>query len=200
MTGSSSGDTTRAPRFARAALVCLLAAAISGCSMTQPWSLNCAFEAPGKTESAEKAEPDRDDRRLGGNPWGAVVLYPLNRVVDLFDVARLGVNVGPGVGLDVQASDLARLAFIYDSSVGAGFQGLRRPPVCVRSRTAMAVGIVRTPPTSTLGWHGQFWDVGAELHALLLGAHAYVNPKEILDFFGGWFFYDPMNDDFETVF
>jgi hypothetical protein len=167
-----------------------LALSLAGCSTVR-----------GSAPASRPAETaDHNDRRLGHARWSTVLLYPVNRVIDLFDVARFGVNVGPGMGIDAQASDLARAAAIYDTSVGVGFQGLRRLPVCARSRSEVALGPVRTPPTSALGWHGQFWDVGLEAYVFLIGAHAYVNPKEFLDFFGGWVGFDPMRDDLEMVF
>lgn len=126
----------------------------------------------------------------------AIVFYLPNRLLDFGDVVRFGVNAGPGIGLDVQASEAARAAAITDTSVGVGYQTLRRLPVCARSRTLVAVGPVETPSLSPLGWRTRFWDVGGEVHALLLGAHAYVNPFAILDAAAGILCFDPSEDDF----
>ncbi len=40
-----------------------------------------------------------------------------------------------------------------------------------------------------------FWDIGASLHLLVAGVHAYVNPAELLDFLLGVFGIDLMGDD-----
>ena len=158
------------------------------------------YQASQSGEAAGEKTVSQSSRSLAGSSWATILLYPANRFVDLFDLARFGLNVGPGLGLDAQATDLLRVAAIHDSSVGVGFQGLRRLPVCVRSRSDFALGPIRTPPLSPLGWHGQFWDMGLEVYGLLAGAHVYVNPKEILDFLGGWMLFDPMSDDLETAF
>ncbi|MCX7014449.1 MAG: hypothetical protein NTW86_18185 [Candidatus Sumerlaeota bacterium] len=171
-----------------------------GCALLGLTGCAAVGQFSARMEAGEGDSGVTNDRRLGRSPWGVALLYPVNRVFDLCDVARFGVNVGPGLGVDAQASDLLRVAAIQDTSVGVGFQGLRRLPVCARSRTDLAFGPARTPPISPLGWHGQFWDVGAEAYVLLVGAHAYVNPKEIVDFFAGWALRDPMGDDWETAF
>lgn len=145
-----------------------------------------------------------NEREAAREPSGALpvadwALYPINRVFDLFDWLRFGVNAGPGFGLDVQATSLARAAAISDISAGVGFQGLRHPPVCLRSRTETAIGPVHTPRLNPLAWRTRFWDVGAEAHFLILGAHVYANPMEAFDFLAGWFGGDPAGDDWESA-
>lgn len=41
------------------------------------------------------------------------------------------------------------------------------------------------------------WEIGAALHWLLIGAEAEIRPLEIIDFFGGFFGHDMMDDDGE---
>jgi hypothetical protein len=73
---------------------------------------------------------------------------------------------------------------------------LRHLPVCARVRAKAAFGPFVAPAVVGHDWPSQFWDVGLEVHLYLIGAHVYVNPGELFDFFAGWFFYDPFNDDF----
>ena len=158
----------------------------------------CVFpNAMGPLSTPSALAPD-DSGDEGSGALGvaeAIVFYLPNRLLDFGDVVRFGINVGPGIGLDVQASEAARAAAITDTSVGVGFQTLRRLPVCARSRTLVAVGPVETPSPSLLGWRTRFWDMGGEAHALLIGAHAYVNPLAVLDAAVGILGFDPSEDD-----
>lgn len=161
---------------------------------------NCAaVQSPGWRSApivAAQSEDAIGGVRRSATVLGALALYLPNRLLDLGDVVTVGVNVGPGFGVGGQATKAASAVASSDTSVGVGFQTFRRLPVCARSRTLVAVGPVRAPSLSPLGWRTRFWDVGGELHVALLGAHAYVNPDAILDAAAGFFFFDPSEDDF----
>jgi hypothetical protein len=173
-------------------------------------ALGCSSIRPevGQSPAGEGAKPQVD---LGDEPQptrpqeenaknagerGRIILYPLNRLMDFCDLARFGVNVGPGFGLEVKATDWVRLAAISDTSVGVGFETLRHLPVCARTRAKVAFGPFAAPAVLGHDWPSQFWDVGLEAHLFLIGAHVYINPAELFDFLGGWFLFDPLDDDF----
>ena len=115
--------------------------------------------------------------------------------MDLGDLAGFGVNVGPGFGVDAQATQLAQASYITSVSVGAGFQTLRRLPVCIRTKSKAAAGPAALESTLQVGFRTRFWDFGGEVYPLLFGVHVYVNPAEALDLLAGIFIFDPKNDD-----
>jgi len=151
------------------------------------------FSLVEQEESVEEAaEEDEEEQSV----LSTALLYIPNRIFDLFDVARLGVNVGPGLGIDLRATKWAKVIFATDTSVGVGFQSLRHLPVCVRSRAKLGLAFISTPDLNVLDWYHGDYDLRVELHLLLIGAHVAVDFGEIFDFIGGIFTWDPMDDDF----
>lgn len=147
-------------------------------------------------EDAEETEADEEEEEQ--SPLATVLLYLPNRIFDLFDMVRAGVNVGPGLGLDVRATKWAKVQLISDTSVGVGFQSLRHMPVCARSQMKLGLAFISTPSMDLLNWYYGDYDLRVELYLLLVGAHVAVDLGEIVDFVGGLFLWDPMEDDFQV--
>jgi len=143
-------------------------------------------------EEEEAAEEDES------STLGVILLYIPNRIFDLFDVARFGVNVGPGFGLDVRATKWLKAQFISDTSVGVGLQTLRHLPFCVRSQAKLGLAFISTPGMNIFDWYTSDFDLRVELYVLIVGAHVAVEFGEIVDFIGGIFTWDPMHDDFRS--
>ncbi len=183
----------------RAVAVLMGALTLAGCAAphgavgANPGAPLAAMAAAGDAPSPDDED---DDERSGvaGFLWGVVVYLP-NRVLDLFDVARAGVNAGPGVGAQLKATDLAQVTLLGRASVGVGLQSLRHMPVYVSVENAIGVGPLSGDATAGLGWHHSPTDVRVELHPLLVGAHAAVDPIEILDFALGFLTIDIRDDD-----
>ncbi len=102
------------------------------------------------------------------------------------------------MGVDVRATKWAKVQLISDTSVGVGFQSLRHLPVCVRSQTKLGLAFISTPGMDLLNWYCGDYDLRVELYLLLVGAHVAVDMGEIVDFVGGIFTWDPMEDDFQV--
>jgi len=149
-------------------------------------------------EKDEAKEETAGEGEEESSTWGVVVLYIPNRIFDLFDMVRFGVNVGPGLGLDARVTKWAKLQLISDTSVGLGLQSLRHLPVCARSQTKLGIGFLSTPGMDMLNWYYGDYDVRLELYLFLAGAHVAVDLGEIVDFIGGIFTWDPMDDDFHA--
>lgn len=148
---------------------------------------------PAKETKTEKpAEPEKEGGH--GILW-AVLMYIPNRVIDLFDVARFGVDVGPGIGLDGEATDALQARAIAQTSVGAGFQSFRHLPIQTGTQSALGVGPV-SADTQIGGWYRSPTDFRVGAHAVLVGAHAAIDPVEIADFVLGFVFIDIRDDDF----
>jgi hypothetical protein len=124
-----------------------------------------------------------------------VLLYVPNRILDLGDLFRLGVDVGPGVGFDLQATRLVQVKLLSRLSVGVGYQTLRHLPVKASADAAFGVGPVGGSPSGGLGWYRSPTDVRLELHLLVLGAHVAVDPVEWVDLPLGLVGLDPAHDD-----
>lgn len=154
------------------------------------------FHEPEWDAAGEEAAEEEADEEEGQSALATALLYIPNRIFDLFDMVRAGVNVGPGLGIDVRATKWAKVIFATDTSVGVGFQGLRHLPVCIRSRAKLGLAFISTPDLNVLDWYHGDYDLRIELHLLLVGAHVAVDFGEIFDFLGGLFTWDPMEDDF----
>jgi hypothetical protein len=145
-------------------------------------------------QEEEELEEEKDE----SSTLGVILLYIPNRILDLFDVARFGVNVGPGFGFDVRCTKWLKAQFITDTSVGVGLQTLRHLPLCFRSQSKLGLAFISTPSMNLIDWHYGDYDLRVELYVLLVGAHVAVELGEIVDFIGGIFTWDPMNDDFRS--
>ena len=178
---------SRRSRRAGAALVVL-------CS----WPAGCASVRPAPqdtTPPAEetKAEPQSEGRQRRGL-LGAIVMYIPNRVIDVFDMVRFGVDVGPGIGLDGQATDALQARAIAQTSVGAGFQSFRHTPIQTGVQSALGVGPVSSD-AQVGGWYRSATDFRLGAHAAIVGAHAAVDPVEIADLVLGFLLIDIRDDD-----
>lgn len=145
-----------------------------------------AEEAPAAVEEAPADE--------GRGVVGGILMYLPNRVIDLFDVAKLGVDVGPGLGIELKATEYAQLMALSTFAVGVGFQGLRHLPFRVGPEAAFGVGPLGGA-AEIGGWYRGPTEFRVGLHALLVGAHASVDPVEIVDFVLGFLLIDIKDDD-----
>jgi len=187
----------------RLLLVAFLAAFLSACTSLQPAVAAPAPDvvpgivlAPQEADAAKPAEdttpPAAED--AGRGLLTTVVLYVPNRVLDLFDVARAGVDVGPGIGVDLQVTKLVQARALSTLALGIGLQTLRHMPF--RAGPEAAVGLGPLGGDAELGgWYRSPGDIRVGLHALLVGAHVAVEPVEILDFVLGFVLIDIKDDD-----
>jgi hypothetical protein len=122
-------------------------------------------------------------------------MYIPNIVLDLFDVVRLRVRVGPGIAADVRATKLASVFVGSYGSVYAGLPGPRnRPepklPFGLESRSGVQVSVVDGTADSDIGPDYGPTEVGLGVQALIVGVDVGVEPLELLDFVAGIFFID----------
>lgn len=142
-------------------------------------------------DGQETDEPARPGKLT---PEAALLWLP-NRIMDLGDIVRVGVDVGPGLGYDLQVGDgVART--MHRSSLGIGYQTLRHPPLKAGTEESADFSATGEDYMSGRPWTRSPTDLRLELHPLLGGAHAAIDFGEIVDFFGGLFLFDTKNDDF----
>jgi hypothetical protein len=148
--------------------------------------------------SADSALPAQPPQRGAGH---MILAYLPNRIFDLFDLARLRVRLGPGVGAGVRATQLIDVnAGLYT----AFFAGLRGPrqrvmvpwPFGVETLTGVELGPAEVGGNRAEDPDYSPTEIGASLHPVLLGLDVGVDPFEVLDLVGGLFLLDPRADDF----
>lgn len=122
--------------------------------------------------------------------------YFKNRGFDFGDMFKFGVEVGPGLGADLMVTEYLRAAAMKRWSKGIGFETFRHSPLKSAEESYAELGpVVRTEEMSGVVWPRDRWDIRAEAHLLVLGAHLAINPVEMLDFLAGLATLDPMDDD-----
>lgn len=129
-----------------------------------------------------------------------LVMYVPNRILDVFDIVRLRVRVGPGLAAGVRATEVAS-AFVgsYDT-VYVGLPGPRnRPlpksPIGVESRSGVQVSLADASETGGAGPDYGPAEFGAGAQALVVGLDVGIDPVEIVDLLTGFLFIDLRNDD-----
>jgi hypothetical protein len=143
------------------------------------------------------AEDAKDEGGPGVFSIGhTILMYIPNRILDAFDMVRAGVNVGPGVGAQLKATDAAQVEFMSRLSAGVGLQSLRHLPAYAGAESGVGIGPAEAGGTMGIGWFQSPTDIRIELHPAIVGAHAAVDPVEIVDFILGFFTIDLRDDDY----
>jgi|LauGreDrversion4_2_1035121.scaffolds.fasta_scaffold50985_2 hypothetical protein len=138
-----------------------------------------------KLEPIEKGE---------GSPiWSQILLWLPNRVLDLIDVFRIDVGVGPSFGAVVRATKYGEIGYrqMAPASLRVGDFG-RQMPFLIESSNEFGVGPAYVNSSDRKVCPGEF-GVGADL--LVAGAYGGVCVDEFADFLAGIFFIDLKDDD-----
>ena len=121
------------------------------------------------------------------------VLYLPNRVLDLLDIFRLDVGIGPSTGGVVRVTKWgqAGLRFFAPASLRVGLRG-RRSPVFLERTSELGVGplFAGSPQRKTTPL-----EVGAGIDLFLIGAYAGISLDSAGDFVAGLLGFDPAEDD-----
>lgn len=149
----------------------------------------------GDAVPSEDAAPEEN-----GSILTEILLYLPNRVLDLFDIVRARVRVGPGVAVGVRVTEVAQLNLGSYGSVYAGLPGPRqrvvpRAPVGVEAYTGVALSVLEAKISGGLGPHYSPTEVGAGAHLILVGVDVGIDPVELADFFAGFALVDIRDDD-----
>jgi hypothetical protein len=156
---------------------------------------------------------------------GGVGTYLKDRLNDFIDIFSLSLSVGMGADVNVRVTQAIQAGALFWGGARFGFIGrmaggwsetvfeMGIPGFYVRSVQILAeegTGIRRMDtergqslwqflgdegvPYDT-GYDRKFWQVGATVHTILIGADFSVNLKELLDFLLGWATVDICRDD-----
>ena len=142
-----------------------------------------------------------DEEKSGPGLIHRVLTYVPNRVLDILDLVRLRLRVGPGMAFGVRATEATDIFMGSYASVYAGLPGPRnghlpKLPVGVETKTGIEVGFADVSTEALMfGPDYSPTEFGFGFHAVLLGLDFGVDPFELVDFAAGLLFLDPKNDD-----
>ena len=138
-----------------------------------------------KLEPIEKGE---------GTPfWADVLLWLPNRILDLIDVFRIDVGVGPSFGAVARATKWGQIGYrqMAPASLRVGDFG-RQIPFLLETSNEFGIGPAYVNSSDRHVCDGEF-GLGADL--LVAGAYGGVCVDEFADFIAGIFFIDLKDDD-----
>jgi hypothetical protein len=146
---------------------------------------------------AEESQEDEDD----GSFLKAVLFYIPNRVLDIVDIARARVRVGPGITLGVRATEAVDAYIGSYTSVYAGLPGPRmrkipKLPAGLETSSGIELSAADATLDGGLGPDYSPTEFGVSVHAAIVGADVGLDPVEILDAVLGFLFIDIRDDDF----
>jgi len=126
-----------------------------------------------------------------------VLLYPVNRVLDILDIFRLNVGFGPGYGINVRATKLLQAGVESYSTVRVGLgkeSGIWNPRygIVYTESELFTAGVSLTYQG---GRQRGTLEVGTTVHLGIIGADAAIDLAEVADFLLGFAMVDFKEDD-----
>jgi len=168
--------------------------------MEQPLSGLPVFSSmPGAQEEAVEAEP-YSSTSWSGVGWTALMYIP-NRILDIFDMVRAKLRLGPGFAIGAQATSLTHVYVGTYFTVFIGLPGPRQRkmpklPVGVETRTGAQLSKADVTLEGGLGPDYGKWEFALSFQLAIIGADLGIDPYEIWDFIAGIATFDPAEDDF----
>lgn len=196
-------------RTPRLFVTCALALTLAACSSTSSRAPLAASDAlafappslahalpPQDAEVDAEAEPHPDRGFFGHLAW-----WLPNRLLDVFDIVRVRLRLGPGFGVGVRATELADVYLGSYVSVYLGLPGPRGEPkvnwpVGFESKTGAEISAAEATVEGQIGPNYGPFEFGLGAQVLLVGLDIGIEPFEIVDFAVGLLTFDPVGDDF----
>lgn len=129
-----------------------------------------------------------------GSPvWSQILLWLPNRVLDLIDVFRVDVGVGPSFGAVVRVTKYGQIGYrqMAPASLRVGDFG-RQLPALIETSNEFGVGPAYVDSADRKVCDGE---IGLGADVLVAGAYGGVCVDEFADFLAGLFFIDLKDDD-----
>lgn len=140
--------------------------------------------------------------KKGGNPGAnknesnvaeKVLLYLPNRLLDLWDIFRVDLGVGPATGAVLRITKYGQVGYrtFSPASIRVGLNG-RNSPIFMENENEFGIGpgFIQSSKRKVSAS-----EVGAGVDLLLVGAYLGIDFLEIADFFTGIFTIDLKHDD-----
>jgi len=140
------------------------------------------------------------DEEGHGVLYGILVYVP-NRILDVLDIVRARVRLGPGLALGARATELADVFVGSYASVYVGLPGPRnrvlpRLPAGLESKSGVEVSAADVTLEAGLGPDYGAFECGFGFQAFIVGVDVGIEPWEILDLVTGLVTVDINDDDF----
>lgn len=139
-------------------------------------------------QSSEKSGGMSDGTKL---VLSKIVFYIPNLCLDLVDVVKLNVGIGPGLGVHVQATEPLQAGFIFYDDVRIGLNG-RFDYYRREDSFEFGIGYAYLQEGEIKRNNSE---IGGIVQLIFLGVEAAVNLEEVGDFIGCIFFCDGKEDD-----
>ncbi len=142
-------------------------------------------------EGWSKLEPIEQGE--GSPVWSQILLWIPNRVLDLIDVFRVDVGVGPSFGAVVRVTKYGEVGYrqMAPASLRVGDFG-RQMPFLLETSNEFGVGPAYV---NSADRHVCPGEIGLGAYLLVAGAYGGVCVDEFADFIAGIFFIDLKDDD-----
>ncbi len=182
---------------------------IAGCRSTVPVqpikSTELNSEESQKKTAAVKAEitkpkPPKEEKVKSRGLVHRLILWAPNRVLDVFDIMRVRIRFGPGLGLGVRATKYVAVFAGSYTTIYAGLPGPRcrrmpRSPVGLESYNGAKASVVDLTVDGGIGPNYSSTEFGGGFQLLIFGIDIGADPFEVVDFAGGILLWDPRQDD-----
>ena len=150
-------------------------------------------------DEEEEDEEDQDEKEH--TVLHRILWYVPNRLLDVADIARARIRVGPGVALNAHVTKVVQAGLGSYMSLYAGLPGPRqqrspRLPIGVEAYSGGALSVAEA--SFETGYEPEYspTEVGAGIHFILLGIDVGVDPLEIIDLVTGIVGVDIGKDDY----
>lgn len=152
-------------------------------------------ENPQTVEVKKEKEEDEGHSFLVG-----ALLYIPNRVLDLFDIFRFRVRVGPGIAAGARVTEVVSLYAGTYATLYAGLPGPRmrqtpKLPIGFESLNGVSASVLDATVDGGIGPDYSPTEVGAGVQLAILGFDIGIDPVEIADFATGILTIDLRDDD-----
>jgi hypothetical protein len=125
--------------------------------------------------------------------WEVALYWLPNRLIDFFEIFKIDLGIGPSLGVTARATSYLQGGFrsMYPTSLRIGLLG-EETPYLLESANEFGLSPFYHDNTQRDICNGEF---GIGIDAFILGAYAGFCPEELVDFIGGIFTADIMDDD-----
>ncbi len=154
------------------------------------------------TELSAVGEPAAETETREPRGLGRRLLYYIpNRLVDVLDIVRARVRVGPGLAVGARAT---KPVSVFIGGYTSGYIGLpgprgepKFPPILgVENYSGLQISVAGQTADTEHGPNYGLFEVGAGAQLWLVGVDAGVALGEIFDLLAGLILFDPRGDDY----
>lgn len=152
------------------------------------------------TTDVDGTEKEIEEDQDGHSFIVGTLLYIPNRVLDIFDIFRLRIRVGPGVAIGARATKVAQgyagtYASVYAGLPGPRLRSFPKSPIGLESNNGASLSVVDATVGGGIGPDYSPTEFGAGFQLAIIGVDFGIDPLEIVDFATGILTIDIREDD-----